>query len=154
MRGPHRDRAHLERLANWLTFGNAELRRVVPEALQTVERVMASEVWREAMAAEERRVEVPFAVTVAGSTPPTVLYGVVDLAYRAPDGWHLIDYKTDQADLPTLCERYAGQLRQYGTQWSALTDQPIGHIGLYRIRGAELSPDLRAEPNPARDQRS
>ena len=149
MRGPHRDRAHLERLANWLTFGNAELRRVVPEALQTVERVMASEVWRQAMAAEERRVEVPFAVTVAGSTPPTVLYGVVDLAYRAPDGWHLVDYKTDQADLPTLCERYAGQLRQYGTQWSALTDQPIGHIGLYRIRGAELSPDLRAEANPA-----
>ena len=144
MRGPHRDRAHLERLANWLTFGNAELRRVVPEALQTVERVMASEFWQQAMAAEERQVEVPFAVTVAGSTPPTILYGVVDLAYRAPDGWHLIDYKTDQADMNALRERYAGQLRQYSTQWSALTDQPIGHVAIYRIRGDELSADLRS----------
>ena len=154
MRGPHRDRAHLERLARWLTFGNAELRRVVPEALQTVERVITSEVWQQALAAEERRVEVPFAVTVAGSTPPTILYGVVDLAYRAPDGWHLIDYKTDQADMPALCDRYAGQLRQYATQWAALTDQPIGHIGLFRIRGAELSPDLRAVTEPAPSQES
>jgi len=88
---------------------------------------------------------VPCAVTVAGSTPATVLYGVVDLAYRTPDGWHLIDYKTDQADMAALRERYAGQLRQYGTQWSALTDQPIGHVAIYRIRGAELSPDLRSE---------
>jgi ATP-dependent helicase/nuclease subunit A len=145
MRGPHRDRTHLERVASWLTFGNAELKRVVPEALQTVERVMASEFWQQAMAAEERQVEVPFAVTVAGSTPPTVLYGVVDLAYRTPDGWHLIDYKTDQAEMAALRERYAGQLRQYSTQWSALTDQPIGHVAIYRIRGDELSPDLRAE---------
>jgi ATP-dependent exoDNAse (exonuclease V) beta subunit len=99
-------------------------------------------------------VEVPFAVTVAGSTPPTILYGVVDLAYRAPDGWHLIDYKTDQAEMPALCDRYAGQLREYGAQWSALTDQPIGHIGLFRIRSAELSPDLRAVTEPAQSQRS
>ena len=75
--------------------------------------------------------------------------GVVDLAYRTADGWHLIDYKTDQADMAALRERYAGQLRQYGTQWSVLTDQPIGHVGLFRIRGAELSPDLRAGAEPA-----
>lgn len=97
--------------------------------------------------------DVPFAVTGAGSTLPTILYGV-DLAYRAPDGWHLIDYKTDQADMPALCDRYAGQLREYGAQWSTLTDQPIGHIGLFRIRSAELSPDLRAAAEPAQSQRS
>jgi hypothetical protein len=50
--------------------------------------------------------------------------------------------------MQALCARYAGQLRQYGTQWSVLTDQPIGHIGLFRIRGAELSRDLR-DPGPA-----
>ena len=148
MRGPHRDRAHLERLAHWLTFGNAELRRVVPEALHTVERVMASELWQQAMAAEERHVEVPFAVTLSDSTPPTVLYGVVDLAYRTSDGWHLIDYKTDQAEMEALCDRYAAQLQQYSMQWSALTDQPIGHVGLYRVRGGELSRDLRRNADP------
>lgn len=45
--------------------------------------------------------------------------------------------------MDALRERYAGQLRQYSTQWSALTDQPIGHVAIYRIRGAELSADLR-----------
>ena len=46
--------------------------------------------------------------------------------------------------MDALRERYAGQLRQYSTQWSALTDQPIGDVSIYRIRGAELSPDLRS----------
>jgi hypothetical protein len=55
---------------------------------------------------------------------------------------------------PAGSDRYAGQLRQYGTQWSVLTDQPIGHIGLFRIRGAELSPDLRAATEPAPSQES
>lgn len=36
MRGPVRERVHLQRLANSLTVDNADLRRVVPEALDTV----------------------------------------------------------------------------------------------------------------------
>ena len=97
MRGPQRDRAHLERLATWFAFDKPELRRVIPEALDTVERVMAAEFWQAAQAAEERAVEVPFAVRVGeAGAPPRLLHGVIDLAFKTAAGWTLIDYKTDQ----------------------------------------------------------
>jgi ATP-dependent helicase/nuclease subunit A len=139
MRGPARDRAHLERLAAWFAFDRPELRRVIPEALETVESVMAAPFWREAVEAEERAVEVPFAVRVEqAGAPPTVLHGVVDLAYRTATGWTLIDYKTDQLapGVDALAARYAPQIRAYAGHWR----EQIGattRAGLHFIRNGE-----------------
>jgi ATP-dependent helicase/nuclease subunit A len=136
--GP-RDRAHLERLANWFAFDRPELRRVIPEALDTVERVMAADFWQEALASEERAVEVPFAVTIAaGDAPPTLLHGVIDLAYRTREGWTLIDYKTDQLTpgLDALAARYAPQIRAYADRWSAQLGAPT-RAGLHFIRSGD-----------------
>jgi ATP-dependent helicase/nuclease subunit A len=139
MRGPHRDRAHLERVAKWFAFDKPELRRVIPEALDTVERVMAADFWREAMAAEERAVEVPFAarVEVAGAAP-MLLHGVIDLAFKTAEGWALIDYKTDQlgAAIDQLVARYAPQIRAYADHWSGQLGAPT-RAGLHFIRNAE-----------------
>jgi ATP-dependent helicase/nuclease subunit A len=139
MRGPHRDRAHLERLATWFAFDEPELRRVIPEALDTVERVMTTEFWQEALAAEERAVEVPFAVRVeeAGAVP-RLLHGVIDLAFRTADGWTLIDYKTDQLapGLDQLAARYAPQIRAYADHWSAQLGTPT-RTGLHFIRSGD-----------------
>ncbi len=143
MRGPRRDRAHLERLANWLTVDKPALRRVVPEALETVERVMASELWQRAQACDECLAEVPFAIKIEGEGPPRVLYGVIDLAFRAPEGWHIIDYKTDQADLAALTQRYAEQVRAYVGPWSRLMDERIAYAGLFAVRADSLSEDLK-----------
>jgi ATP-dependent exoDNAse (exonuclease V) beta subunit len=139
-RDPRRDRAHLERVARWLTVEDAELRRVVPDALDTVERVMASDLWQRALAAEELLAEVPFAVRLDGDAggPPRVLHGVIDLAFRGPDGWELVDYKTDQADVATLAARYADQVRQYAAQWAVLTDSTVAHAGIYGVRDQRL----------------
>ncbi len=136
--GP-RDRAHLERLANWFAFDTPELQRVIPEALDTVERVMAADFWREALAAEERAVEVPFAVTVpAPDGPPRLLHGVVDLAYRTSTGWTIIDYKTDQlaAGIDALVSRYAPQIRAYADHWRAQLGAPT-RAALHFIRSGE-----------------
>jgi ATP-dependent helicase/nuclease subunit A len=139
MRGPHRDRAHLERVAKWFAFDKPERRRVIPEALDTVERVMAADFWREAMAAEERAVEVPFAarVEVAGAAP-MLLHGVIDLAFKTAEGWALIDYKTDQlgAGIDQLVARYAPQIRAYADHWSGQLGAPT-RAGLHFIRNAE-----------------
>ena len=67
MRRGEADRKQLERLARWLTFGRGEMDEVVTEAVQTVEQVAASEVWRRAMASSERRVEVPFSTLTMDS---------------------------------------------------------------------------------------
>jgi ATP-dependent helicase/nuclease subunit A len=139
MRGPQRDRAHLERMANWFAFDKPEVRRVIPEALDTVERVMTAPFWQKAMAAEERAVEVPFAVRVDGpGAAPRLLYGVIDLAFKTTDGWTLIDYKTDQlgAGVDVLTVQYAPQIRAYATHWSAQLGTPT-RAGLHFIRSGE-----------------
>jgi ATP-dependent exoDNAse (exonuclease V) beta subunit len=139
MRGPGRDRAHLERLANWFAFDQPELRRVIPEALHTVERVMTAEFWREAQAAEERAVEVPFAVRLeeAGGAP-RLLHGVIDLAWRTAEGWAVVDYKTDQlgSGVDVLVARYAPQIRAYADHWSARSGAPT-RAGLHFVRSGE-----------------
>ncbi|MFQ5829943.1 MAG: UvrD-helicase domain-containing protein [Candidatus Methylomirabilia bacterium] len=143
VRGPHRDRAHLERLAQWLTLNNPELRRVLPQALDAAERVMASGFWERAMGAEERHVEVPFAVRVdAEASPPRILHGIIDLALRFPTGWELIDYKTDELDMEALVEQYGDQVRQYARHWAELTGTSVSYAGLYAVRGGELTENL------------
>lgn len=143
VRSPHRDRTHLERLANWLTLGNPELRRVVPEALDTVERVTASEFWQRAMTAEERQVEVPFAVKISiEGSPPRILHGIVDLALRFPTGWELIDYKTDQLGTDVLIKGYGSQVREYAKHWASLTGATVSYAGLYGIWSNELTENL------------
>jgi ATP-dependent helicase/nuclease subunit A len=139
MRGPRRDRAHLERLATWFAFDKTELRRVIPEALDTVERVMAADFWQEAQAAEERAVEVPFAARMGDpGALPRLLHGVIDLAFRTAPGWTLIDYKTDQLGegVDQLAARYAPQIRAYADHWSAQLNIPT-RAGLHFIRNGE-----------------
>src|SRR6185295_4979254 len=95
--------------------------------------------WRAARAAEERAVEVPFAVRVQEpGGPPRVLHGVIDLAYKTADGWTLIDYKTDQlgAGVDALTARYAPQIRAYTVHWSAQLEATT-RAGLHFIRNGE-----------------
>ncbi|HWT78465.1 MAG TPA: PD-(D/E)XK nuclease family protein, partial [Candidatus Methylomirabilis sp.] len=143
MRDSWQDRGHLERLARWLTLERPDLRAVIPEALDTAERVMASDLWRRAMAAEERLVEVPFAVKVPGNgAPPTILYGVIDLAFKTADGWELVDYKTDQVDLATLVDLYGDQVRQYAAHWATITGTRVAHASLYSVREGQGSRNI------------
>ena len=140
LRGPLRDRAHLARLAGWFALDKPELRRVIPEALDTVERVMTAEFWQEALASEERAVEVPFAVRVeAVGVVPRLLHGVIDLAFKTADGWTLIDYKTDQlgpGGVDTLVVQYAPQIRAYADHWSAQLAATT-RAGLHFVRAGE-----------------
>ena len=107
---------------------------------------MQSEFWRQAMAAEERHVEVPFAVAVAaGAAPPQILHGVIDLAFRTADGWHLIDYKTDQAPPAALPAMHGAQAAAYATHWASLAGAPVAGLGLYAVR----SQQFLALPSPA-----
>jgi ATP-dependent exoDNAse (exonuclease V) beta subunit len=114
----------------------------VPEALATVEAVMTSEFWREAMAGDERLVEVPFAVKSACDGETVIRYGVIDLAVRTPSGWRLIDYKTDQLSVEALAERYGEQARAYGRAWAELVEGPLAYTGLYGVRARRLSRNL------------
>lgn len=108
-------------------------------AVQTVRKVMESDIWQRAMASPQRLVEVPFQTLL---TPdklskvglPTLLRGVIDLVFLEQPGWVIVDYKTDRAAVgavPGLTEHYAPQLRTYARVWRDLTGQEVQETGLF-----------------------
>jgi ATP-dependent exoDNAse (exonuclease V) beta subunit len=123
MRHPQSTAADLRRLAMWLTVEEPQLRGVIDEAIQTVQRVARAEFWAEAQAGEHYE-EAPFAVAELGA----LTSGVIDLLFESAGRWQVRDYKTDIAlDLTSYS-------RQLGTYCAALR-----RIGVETI-GAELIP--------------
>lgn len=104
------------------------------ELFGLVQRVLGSEIWARAGAAERILTEVPFAFhAAAGRLPdpseaapdaPRILEGVVDLAFLEADGWVLVDYKTDvgtDAGFEERRRRYRRQVDLYAEVWPELT---------------------------------
>jgi ATP-dependent helicase/nuclease subunit A len=63
-----------------------------------------------------------------GDDAPTVLEGVIDLAFRESDGWVVADYKTDVGTDPEFADRelaYRRQVEIYAQAWSELTGDPV-----------------------------
>ncbi len=112
---------------------------LVQEALDTVQSVMRSEVWGRALKSRQRLVEVPFQKLIppfeeVGKSVPTVLRGVIDLAFQEPEGWVVVDYKTDRRpvdQLQELVERYRDQVLLYASAWSEMTKQAVHEAGIY-----------------------
>ncbi len=119
----------------------------VDEALATVRAVKASAVWRRACASSRILVEVPFARLLdtgeAGTTLPTVLRGVIDLAFEEPGGWVIVDYKTDAVapeHLTSLVDHYRPQVDSYARNWERFVGQPVKERGLYFVRTDTYQP--------------
>ena len=129
----------LERLAQWLTVEFPELRPHIPKAVDVVTQVSKAEFWQEARGSAECLVEVPFAVRQDDASGlPTVVRGVIDLVFRAADGWKILDYKTDRvADAALLVGRYGGQIEAYTSAWSRATTQKASGA-LYSVRTGQL----------------
>ena len=102
--------------------------------------------WQRALAAEERVVDVPFAVKLPGNGgPPCMLHGVIDLAFKTAAGWELVDHKTDQVEIETLIERYGDQVRIYATHWAGLAAGLVTYAGLYSVRDGATTPNLTGD---------
>jgi len=113
-------------------------RNLSAEAVETVRSVTQSEIWKRAANAEGRLVEAPFqrlikSETDAGPTE-TILRGVIDLAFREPQGWVIVDYKSDRVPVgrvPELVEMYSPQVIGYADSWTEITGEPVHEVGLY-----------------------
>ncbi|MDK2744406.1 MAG: UvrD-helicase domain-containing protein [Nitrospira sp. BO4] len=128
--------------ARWHSRDNEELLTVVPQAIETIERIRNSDFWREVQSATVRLAEVPFSIKPNDGPTPTILSGVIDLLYRTERGWHVVDYKTDQLSLDELAASYREQCQAYATQWASIVGEPVAYAGLYSIRLVQLSPNL------------
>ena len=86
--------------------------------------------WQRILQASEVHTELPFG-TVQGSDR---LQGVIDIAFREPDGWVLADFKSDHiiddAHLQELTDFYRPQISAYAAQFTALTWEKVKECGL------------------------
>lgn len=109
---------------------------IMNEVNKTAERIVASEIWSRALNSHQRHAEIPFSVCShdnVGSVDVQILRGVIDLVFREPDGWVVVDYKTDRSathDQDRLKEVYKPQLIQYARAWTQLTGEPVKEVGL------------------------
>ena len=111
-----------------------------------VGRVRASDTWRRATAADKLLSEVPFAAPdAADGVTPRIIEGVVDLAFLEPDGWVIVDYKTDVVDdsdnLEARRRQYRSQVEEYARLWSDLTGEPVKERQILWV-GMDLEADV------------
>ena len=110
--------------------------------LEVVEAVRASSLWQRVKKADERLVEVPFALTVPArgvgvdADGSTLLHGAIDLVFREGSTWYIVDYKTDSTAgrLEALVDYYQSQVEHYAGFWSQLTGAPSS-AGLFFVDG-------------------
>ncbi len=143
-------RRELEAVARWHCAGQL-LEQSIIQALDVIEQVRASSFWDRVRQAEERLVEVPLAALWDESAEiPTIARGIIDLALKCSDGWHIIDYKSDVAGMDQLVETYGEQVWAYAALWGRISGGPVAFAGLYSVRELALSVDLRAAIQKAR----
>jgi ATP-dependent helicase/nuclease subunit A len=111
----------------------------VGEVLEVVRAVQGSPLWARIQNADERLVEVPFAL-MADVAPhgETLLHGVIDLVFREGATWYVVDYKTDSTlgRLDALVAYYRPQVEHYARFWSQLTGAET-RAGLFFVDSAE-----------------
>jgi ATP-dependent helicase/nuclease subunit A len=111
---------------------------LVDEVVKTVERVISSEVWQRARKADRCLPEVPLAMPVSATESsnglPTVLRGVIDLAFLESAGWVIVDYKSERveaSDIPALVAYYKPQIEAYVKAWEKVVGQTVAESGLF-----------------------
>ena len=116
----------------------------LPHALDALQHFRNSEIWAEIQASETVYTEVPFAVSQAvnNSSPDNIIRGVIDLVYRLPKGWKIVDYKTNAVktdeDVQALCEQTADQVNTYAKHWENFTGETVIAKGLWLTERREF----------------
>jgi ATP-dependent helicase/nuclease subunit A len=113
---------------------NSNLEQYTDDALSALSSFRASDLWREIQASNSVYTEVPFATRLAAESPPTILRGILDLAISTPEGWILVDYKTDaipDSNPDFLTKKYARQVESYAEHWKAISGEFVTEKGIW-----------------------
>ncbi|MFT4606120.1 MAG: ATP-dependent helicase/nuclease subunit A [Rhodothermales bacterium] len=97
------------------TIQTAERAVRTKEATRAAAAFTTSAMWEAVQSADEVHAELPytFAEPAAGDALTAVHAGVIDLAYRVGDVWHVVDYKTDALSLEDLALKHGSQVGEY-----------------------------------------
>jgi ATP-dependent helicase/nuclease subunit A len=109
----------------------------IQEASQMLGRLAGHALWAEIQAAQIAQREIPFTTF---DSLGQVQSGQIDLLWRGPQGWQIVDFKTDalrdEADLPAAVERHRRQVERYVRSASnILGEPPRGMLCFLDFRG-------------------
>ena len=121
-------------------------KNLAPAAKKALDDFRASEIWREIEAADKVYTEVPFAVPVEVENGE-VLRGIIDLVYRTPEGWKIVDYKTNvtssESEIRKLIDHYVSQVNTYAEQWQTITGEEVVEKGAYSSTSSAIRAGMR-----------
>ncbi|MDA0333669.1 MAG: UvrD-helicase domain-containing protein [bacterium] len=127
---PVDDAAELQYAQRLLAEEGLDGAETASAAQQALAAFRSSAIWHELrQAAAEVYVEVPFA-SMAGDT---IHRGVIDLVYRVPGGWKIVDYKTHRAPTPERMALFAQQVGAYAAHWEAVSGQSVVERGIWLV---------------------
>lgn len=109
----------------------------VDELIDTAGAVISSQIWQRSRTAIRCYSELPFDLPAEREGLPAIVRGVIDLIFEEPDGWVIVDYKSDNLnidDIDSLCDYYRPQLAEYSRHWESLTGFKVKEMGLYATR--------------------
>jgi len=98
-----------------------------------IEKVLSSSFWQRLKKSSIRYTEIPFSLTNNEGELPTVVSGIIDVAFREDDGWVIADYKSnrDDGNIEKLIEYYKCQLEMYKKVWEEITGEAVKEAGIY-----------------------
>ena len=112
------------------------------DAIELVESVKRSAIWKRAVASGQCLTEVSFCLLHGDASLPTLLRGKIDLVFHEDDGWVIVDYKTDRPAERTseqLALKYAPQVKLYAEAWKECTGEEVAETGLFLVTTGEYA---------------
>ena len=105
------------------------------EVTAALDALTSSSLWQQLQESEAVYTEVPLARPARSGDRPGVLRGVIDLIYRTPEGWKIVDYKTDAVPSDDVAravvDRYSRQVQAYADHWETVTGEPVTEKGIW-----------------------
>ncbi len=103
-------------------------RAAIEESSELLSRLAAHELWAEVSAAQVAQHEIPFTTSDGQGQ---VRSGKIDLLWRGPEGWKIVDFKTDtlrdEADLRAAVDWHRNQVERYVRCAAGLLgEKPLG----------------------------
>ncbi len=137
------------------TIQTAERAVRTKEATRAGAAFTTSALWEAVQSADEVHAELPytFAEPAVGAALETVHSGVIDLAYRIGDTWHVVDYKTDVLTPEDLALKHASQVGEYAKALTRLARAAQVNCLIWSTaagRAIAVTPEAQGEPETER----
>jgi len=98
--------------------------------IKILDKIMKHEIWQRMEKSKEKYFEVPF----SGTEKNIVVRGAIDMIFKEPDGWVIVDYKTDDFEKdPKRKDEYEYQLKIYGKFWEEIAGEKVKEKTLLKV---------------------